>query len=206
MASIVQLSTSSQGGREEDFTGFVKIGRGGFASVYQCCHKLDNKLYALKKIEIDTHKGKNSYPDSILDEVRQLSALQHPRIVRYFGCWLSTVQETQDCHNQSSSPQRSQKQLERQDCSFGPLKNQKGTELFDIDGEIVTSCDEEDSRKTLTQSSDFYQNSYSRDSFKIVIEEVNSHTNKSDPRSPYISPDFEPRKKLFSAKEELPRI
>jgi hypothetical protein len=75
-------------GRENDFTNFEKIGRGGFASVYKCVHKIDKNPYALKKIKVDSGGDMESV-GKIYSEVKQLSSLDHSNIVRYYGCWMS---------------------------------------------------------------------------------------------------------------------
>ena len=55
-----------------------RIGRGSFGEVYHCFHLLDQKEYAVKTI---------SSNDSDLQEVRILSSLCHPNIIRYFSSW-----------------------------------------------------------------------------------------------------------------------
>lgn len=53
-----------------------KIGEGSFGEVFHCSHKIDEKEYAIKKISME---DKN--------EIKILSSLYHPNIVRYFSSW-----------------------------------------------------------------------------------------------------------------------
>ena len=53
-----------------------KIGEGSFGQVYHCSHNIDEKEYAIKKISLE---NKN--------EIKILSSLYHPNIVRYFSSW-----------------------------------------------------------------------------------------------------------------------
>ena len=55
-----------------------RIGCGSFGEVYHCFHLLDQKEYAVKTIPSK---------DSDLQEVRILSSLCHPNIIRYFSSW-----------------------------------------------------------------------------------------------------------------------
>lgn len=53
-----------------------KIGEGSFGQVFLCSHNIDEKEYAIKKISIE---DKN--------EIKILSSLYHPNIIRYFSSW-----------------------------------------------------------------------------------------------------------------------
>jgi len=84
-------------GRESDFEELSQIGKGGYSSVFKCRNKLDNRLYALKKISLEKPKNSKAFKaeyNKVLEEVRHLCMLEHPNIVRYYGCWLSMTQET----------------------------------------------------------------------------------------------------------------
>lgn len=93
-------------GRECDFENFQKIGRGGFASVYKCSHKIDGREYALKKIKIEDKDAEEKI-NKIYSEVKQLSNLDHPNIVRYYGCWCSTGVAQEGKQSCSISPEKS---------------------------------------------------------------------------------------------------
>lgn len=78
----------------QDFDEIGILGRGGFGEVYQVRHKIDNCDYAVKKIPIRSSlmariaTGGQAVLDEVLAEVRSLSRLQHPNIVRYFSSWI----------------------------------------------------------------------------------------------------------------------
>ncbi|KAM3424061.1 hypothetical protein BST61_g11388 [Cercospora zeina] len=79
----------------QDFEEIGLLGKGGFGEVYQVRHKLDHCIYAVKKIPIrdSTIKrieaaGGQAALDELLAEVRSLSKLQHPNVVRYHNSWV----------------------------------------------------------------------------------------------------------------------
>lgn len=65
---------------KSDFIEIEEIGKGGFGDVYKVCNKLDNNMYAIKKISIEDNNN--------LNEVRNLSILNHKNIVRYYSAWI----------------------------------------------------------------------------------------------------------------------
>lgn len=62
---------------ENHFENIDMVGEGNFGQVFKCKHKLDNKIYAVKKME-------TTCP---FREIEILSNLYHPNIVRYYSCW-----------------------------------------------------------------------------------------------------------------------
>nr|OQO18908.1 hypothetical protein B0A51_14064 [Rachicladosporium sp. CCFEE 5018] len=77
-----------------DFEEIDMIGRGGYGSVYACKHRLDNVIYAIKKIVLPSTTSQrpplevSSEADAMLNEVRMLARLDHPNIVRYHNGWI----------------------------------------------------------------------------------------------------------------------
>ena len=106
MMSLEKQKIELVRGREDDFENFEKIGRGGFASVYKCIHKIDKKPYALKKIKIESENDQHKLEkvSKIYSEVKQLSSLEHENIVRYFGCWMSCAKEREGMISNQISP------------------------------------------------------------------------------------------------------
>ena len=86
-------------GRETDFEDLIPIGTGGYSSVFKCKNKLDHKTYALKRISLEKPRNSKAFKEEyskVLEEVKHLCQLEHPNILRYYGCWLSTRSEPVD--------------------------------------------------------------------------------------------------------------
>ena len=66
-----------------DKNNWTLIGSGKFSNVYKFENVIDDNTYAIKKIGI---KNLNKI-DLFLNEVRILSKLNHPNILRYYNCW-----------------------------------------------------------------------------------------------------------------------
>jgi len=62
---------------ERNFENIEAIGEGSFGKVFRGYHKLDHKVYAIKKMETS----------SPFREIEILSNLEHGNIVRYYSCW-----------------------------------------------------------------------------------------------------------------------
>lgn len=71
---------------EEEFIPQKVIGKGTFGVVVKALHKLDGKTYAIKKIKAKVKNKEES--ERLINEIRVLSGLQHPNIIRYFSSWL----------------------------------------------------------------------------------------------------------------------
>lgn len=69
----------------EDFVEEGRLGKGGFGEVVKARKRLDGQIYAIKKI---TQKSSASLTE-VLKEVRLLSQLSHPSVVRKFS-YIST--------------------------------------------------------------------------------------------------------------------
>lgn len=63
---------------------FKLIGKGSFSCVYQYFNQLDRQSYAVKKIGITDNVN------HALNEIKIMSKLHHPNIVRYHTCWIET--------------------------------------------------------------------------------------------------------------------
>ncbi|CAG9808108.1 unnamed protein product [Chironomus riparius] len=73
----------------KDFEEIEKIAHGGFADVFKARHKLDNHIYAIKKILIKSTSVKNILPH--LKEVKTFASLNHLNVVPYKSCWLEPL-------------------------------------------------------------------------------------------------------------------
>mmetsp|Transcript_1566 Transcript_1566/g.1377 ORF Transcript_1566/g.1377 Transcript_1566/m.1377 type:complete len:82 (-) Transcript_1566:1367-1612(-) len=62
-----------------DFELKGKLGEGGGGNVYLAKNKIDENLYAIKKVKLDPRISKK-----LMKEVKFLSKLNHKHIVRYY--------------------------------------------------------------------------------------------------------------------------
>lgn len=73
----------------EDYIEESRLGKGGFGEVVRARKLIDGRLYAIKKI---TQRSQETLSE-MLKEVRLLSQMNHPAVVRYYNTWL---EETMD--------------------------------------------------------------------------------------------------------------
>ncbi|KJZ71896.1 hypothetical protein HIM_08741 [Hirsutella minnesotensis 3608] len=83
----------------EDFVEEGRLGKGGFGEVVKARKKLDGQIYAIKKV---TQRSQASLTE-ILKEVRLLSQLSHPAVVRYYNTWVEEVQDLTDAEGDTST-------------------------------------------------------------------------------------------------------
>ncbi|XP_028629275.1 interferon-induced, double-stranded RNA-activated protein kinase [Grammomys surdaster] len=62
-----------------DFEDIEEIGSGGFGQVFKAKHRIDGKMYAIKRVKYNTKKAER--------EVQALAELNHVNIVQYRICW-----------------------------------------------------------------------------------------------------------------------
>lgn len=83
----------------EDFVEEGRLGKGGFGEVVKARKKLDGQIYAIKKI---TQRSQASLTE-ILKEVRLLSQLSHPAVVRYYNTWVEEIHDAADTEDDIST-------------------------------------------------------------------------------------------------------
>ncbi|KAM5374209.1 hypothetical protein ACJZ2D_006669 [Fusarium nematophilum] len=83
----------------EDFVEEGRLGKGGFGEVVKARKKLDGQIYAIKKI---TQRSQASLTE-ILKEVRLLSQLSHPAVVRYYNTWVEEIPDQTDTEDDTST-------------------------------------------------------------------------------------------------------
>lgn len=83
----------------EDFVEEGRLGKGGFGEVVKARKKLDGQIYAIKKI---TQRSQASLTE-ILKEVRLLSQLSHPAVVRYYNTWVEEIPDVTDTEDDTST-------------------------------------------------------------------------------------------------------
>jgi translation initiation factor 2-alpha kinase 4 len=85
---------------KEDFVEEGRLGKGGFGEVVKARKKLDGQIYAIKKI---TQKSSASLTE-VLKEVRLLSQLSHPSVVRYYNTWTEEVADISETDDEVTTP------------------------------------------------------------------------------------------------------
>ncbi|KAF3760171.1 regulation of cpc-1 function in response to amino acid starvation [Cryphonectria parasitica EP155] len=83
---------------KEDFVEEGRLGKGAFGEVVKARKKLDGQIYAIKKISQRSREGLTE----VLKEVRVLSQLSHPAVVRYFNTWLEESHDSSDFEDTST--------------------------------------------------------------------------------------------------------
>ncbi|KAI0653862.1 Serine/threonine-protein kinase [Cubamyces menziesii] len=73
---------------KEDWEELEILGRGGYGEVVKARNKIDNRIYAVKRIKL-----RNVQNDKIFREVNALSRLNHRFIVRYYTTWVETTED-----------------------------------------------------------------------------------------------------------------
>lgn len=82
-----------------NFVEIGRLGRGGYGEVVKAKHKLENQVYAVKKIK----QNSASALAGVLSEIVMLSKLNHPNVVRYFTAWTETEGQPPESALSSSS-------------------------------------------------------------------------------------------------------
>ena len=77
---------TQMGNKSEDFEILKKLGEGSFGKVFKVRSKINNKVYAMKQInisEIRNKKGERAY-ELTINETKFLEELSHPHIIKYY--------------------------------------------------------------------------------------------------------------------------
>ena len=70
----------------ENFEIIEKLGQGGFSKVYKVRRKIDNQIYAMKKVQITNLSEKQKF--NSLNEIRVLASIKSKYIVNYKEAFL----------------------------------------------------------------------------------------------------------------------
>lgn len=82
------VNTVSVSRYDRDFEEVGKLGKGGFGEVVKARNRMEGTFYAIKKI-----KHRSNKLETLLSEVLSLARLNHQFIVRYYGCWVESLNE-----------------------------------------------------------------------------------------------------------------
>ncbi|GAB1314400.1 eukaryotic translation initiation factor 2-alpha kinase [Madurella fahalii] len=83
----------------QDYVEEARLGKGGFGEVVRARKMIDGRLYAIKKITQRSHETLSE----MLKEVRMLSQMNHPAVVRYYNTWLEEVPDFSDAEWDTST-------------------------------------------------------------------------------------------------------
>lgn len=72
---------------QNEFVKLEHLGEGSYGLIDKVYHKLDGKIYAIKKIPLSPKIDKDIFK-SKLDEIRVLANMNHPNILRYHSSWM----------------------------------------------------------------------------------------------------------------------
>jgi len=83
----------------QDYVEEARLGKGGFGEVVRARKMIDGHLYAIKKI---TQRSQETLSE-MLKEVRLLSQMNHPSVVRYYNTWLEEIPDLSDTEGDTST-------------------------------------------------------------------------------------------------------
>ena len=64
-----------------NFEVIATLGKGSFSSVYKVKRKADDKIYAVKKVDLSSLSKKEK--DMALNEIRILASIEHQNVIAY---------------------------------------------------------------------------------------------------------------------------
>ncbi|CAG2111910.1 unnamed protein product, partial [Medioppia subpectinata] len=80
--------TTSDGNYKTQFIEMSATGSGGFGTVFKVKHRLDDKIYAVKRVQFgDFSEDKRQ---KVLAEVKSLAKLDSKYVVKYYNSWLES--------------------------------------------------------------------------------------------------------------------
>ena len=159
--------------------------------MFQVRHKLDEQIYALKKIQMHLHFDPSELPESrkrsllshpAMKEIEAISKLGHKNIVGYKGCWVEagTVDETRMTKIQAKQLKRKMRRItngadlslkdgidERDDddseWEFDVKENEELNAQFEMQSDLIYNNDS-DSNRSNSDSGSFHSAKNNSDS------------------------------------------
>lgn len=156
--TLTPAQTASRFETDFDYTGY--LGKGGFGSVARVKNKLDQRIYAIKKIELSSEKSDEK---KMLREVSLLSRLHHNHIVRYYNAWI------EDWNEEMKAFQNDDEEEEEDDENgeFGePIESEESSSH----GVVATKPDKNVQKKVM-----YIQMEYCQETLKDKLEKPNFH-------------------------------
>ena len=93
---------------KQDFIELGLLGRGGGGEVVKVRNRLDRRVYAIKKIPLESEAGRKTETSKIQNnklrrEVTTISRMSHQHIVRYYQAWVEGGEERQATIDEETS-------------------------------------------------------------------------------------------------------
>jgi len=104
-ASAAVTDNSSRYGQE--FEEMAPLGSGASGQVWKVRNKLDRRIYAIKKIDLNAAENASVGQAKIRREVTTISRLLHKHIVRYYAAWVEESQQHPEQADQDGDHSRS---------------------------------------------------------------------------------------------------
>ncbi len=98
---VAPLASSIGSRYHTDFIEMGILGRGGGGEVVKVRNRLDRRIYAIKKVLLESEKGKNAkfgqmQNKKLRREVTTISRITHKNIVRYYQAWVEGSDSMED--------------------------------------------------------------------------------------------------------------
>ncbi|RDA82916.1 hypothetical protein CP532_6051 [Ophiocordyceps camponoti-leonardi (nom. inval.)] len=125
-----------------DFFEEGRLGKGGFGEVVKARKKLNGQIYAIKKINVKTHGSLTE----ILKEVRLLSQLSHPAVVRYYDAWVEEVTDQRDTEAETATETDSEESedLDSEGLDIQFVTSTGGLDFMSSNAPVEYGSDDED--------------------------------------------------------------
>ena len=81
-----EANISNKGNKPEDFEILRILGNGGFGQVFKVRSKIDNNIYAMKKMDLENLREQGEkYVELAMREAPILLHLSHPHVIKYYN-------------------------------------------------------------------------------------------------------------------------
>ncbi|KAF9065023.1 kinase-like domain-containing protein [Rhodocollybia butyracea] len=123
---------------KEDWDELELLGKGAFGSVVKARNRIDNRIYAVKKVRL-----RSTQSDKIFREVNALSRLSHRFIVRYYTTWVETAEPSSTAASDDSENEYSRNESDTAD-GMTSVPNSSSRRTRSTDDGFIFSLDDLD--------------------------------------------------------------
>lgn len=204
LSSLEALQLTLKNNRfDSDFSDKVKIGRGGFASVYKARNNLDDRFYAIKKVKLaikGIQKTFNLELQRLLAEAKVLASVDHPNILRYYNSWLEATYKPHKPTTHHSLSSKTHKNLEFSEDSPFILKGLDESDHENSPVQFHCSSKQPVSsshQELFNKATEFFKNDHFEENNFIEF------TENKDSESPVLRLKDHPPKSTFSKGNEV---